>query len=606
MPPRRGYVTNKKIDPKSLLRLLKYVFSRYKVQLACVGICLIVSSLASVIAATFMQRLIDEVILPGISSGMPAVADKLMTIIVTMGTIYALGLVANTIYNQIMAFVGQGTIKALRDDMFDNMETLPIRYFDSHAHGEIMSTYTNDVDTLRMLVGQSIPSLFQSVLSLIVVMITMVNYSIWLTLMVLLVIFTMTRITGKFGGRSARYMMEQQQSLAKEEGFIEEMMEGMKVVKVFTHEEEAKKDFDALNEKLYNDARKANENANALFPILANVGNISYVVLAIVGGLLVTAKVPNLTIHGFNTVTIGVIVSIILTILAIIGIAEKDRPEYYGIGGKEAKKVEVSEYIEIIKNNDPMKRLMVAGAGCKLALSIATNTTVLCMLYGCMMGNYDGLYLPMMVLGYICSVPFFLLTVRTSQKKGQKASLLRYVGLAFICYLGVLALLILWKQGNPAWNLTIFANGKFSINLYTVLFVIFFGIGYGAYYATADMPIPMVADCSDYETYRSGKYIPGIMGTLFSLVDKLVSSLSATIVGLAVSAIGLANLPTAETPYAPGMNVVVIILFCVIPLMMKGYILTGEKMKEIQKVNGLRREAVNAGMSLEEAMKKYV
>ena len=309
MPPRRGYVTNKKIDPKSLLRLLKYVFSRYKVQLACVGICLIVSSLASVIAATFMQRLIDEVILPGISSGMPAVADKLMTIIVTMGTIYALGLVANTIYNQIMAFVGQGTIKALRDDMFDNMETLPIRYFDSHAHGEIMSTYTNDVDTLRMLVGQSIPSLFQSVLSLIVVMITMVNYSIWLTLMVLLVIFTMTRITGKFGGRSARYMMEQQQSLAKEEGFIEEMMEGMKVVKVFTHEEEAKKDFDALNEKLYNDTRKANENANALFPILANVGNISYVVLAIVGGLLVTAKVPNLTIHGFNTVTIGVIVS---------------------------------------------------------------------------------------------------------------------------------------------------------------------------------------------------------------------------------------------------------------------------------------------------------
>ena len=158
------------------------------------------------------------------------------------------------------------------------------------------------------------------------------------------------------------------------------------------------------------------------------------------------------------------------------------------------------------------------------------------------------------------------------------------------------------------------ANGKLSINLYTVLFIIFFGVGYGAYYATADMPIPMVADCSDYETYRSGKYIPGIMGTLFSLVDKLVSSLSATIVGLAVSAIGLANLPTAETPYAPGMNVVVIILFCVIPLIawgltllaMKGYILTGEKMKEIQKVNGLRREAVNAGMSLEEAMKKYV
>ena len=310
---------------------------------------------------------------------------------------------------------------------------------------------------------------------------------------------------------------------------------------------------------------------------------------------------------------IGICISIVLTILAVIGIAEKDRPEFYGIGGEKAEKVKVSEYIEIIKNNDPMKRLMVAGAGCKLALGIATNTTVLCMLYGCMMGNYDGLYLPMMILGYICSVPFFLLTVRTSQKQGQKASLLRYVSLAFICYIGVLVLLLLWKQGDPARNLTIFANGGISLNLYTILFIIFFGIGYGAYYATADMPIPMVADCSDYETYRSGKYIPGIMGTLFSLVDKLVSSLSATIVGLAVSAIGLANLPTAETPYTEGMNVVVLILFCVIPLIawgltilaMRGYILTGEKMKEIQKINGLRRDAVAEGMSLDEAMRKF-
>jgi Na+/melibiose symporter-like transporter len=357
-------------------------------------------------------------------------------------------------------------------------------------------------------------------------------------------------------------------------------------------------------------------NQRPLFTIFNTVGSLAGMGVMQFLAPILRANVADYASPVFYRIftPIGVCVSIILTILAIIGIAEKDRPEYYGIGGKEAKKVEVSEYIEIIKNNDPMKRLMVAGAGCKLALSIATNTTVLCMLYGSMMGNYDGLYLPMMVLGYVCSVPFFLLTVRTSQKKGQKASLLRYVGLAFICYLGVLALLILWKQGNPAWNLTIFANGKLSINLYTVLFIIFFGVGYGAYYATADMPIPMVADCSDYETYRSGKYIPGIMGTLFSLVDKLVSSLSATIVGLAVSAIGLANLPTAETPYAPGMNVVVIILFCVIPLIawgltllaMKGYILTGEKMKEIQKVNGLRREAVNAGMSLEEAMKKYV
>ena len=356
-------------------------------------------------------------------------------------------------------------------------------------------------------------------------------------------------------------------------------------------------------------------NQRPLFTIFNTVGSLAGMGVMQFLAPILRARVADYASPKFYQVftPIGIAVSVVLTILAIIGISEKDRPEFYGIGGEKAKKVKVSEYIEIIRNNDPMKRLMVAGAGCKLALSIATNTTVLCMLYGCMMGNYDGLYLPMMIIGYVCSVPFFLLTVRTSQKKGQKASLLRYVALAFVCYLGVLALLLLWKLGDPAWNLTIIQNGKLHLNLYTVLFILFFGVGYGAYYATADMPIPMVADCSDYETYRSGKYIPGIMGTLFSLVDKLVSSLSATIVGLAVSAIGLANLPKAETPYTDGMNVVVIILFCVIPLIawgltllaMKGYILTGEKMKEIQKVNGLRREAVAGGMSLEEAMKKY-
>ena len=173
-----------------------------------------------------------------------------------------------------------------------------------------------------------------------------------------------------------------------------------------------------------------------------------------------------------------------------------------------------------------------------------------------------------------------------------------------------MALLLLWKQGNPAWNLSLYNENGISINLYTVLFILCFGIGYGAYYSTADMPIPMVADCSDYETYRSGKYIPGIMGTLFSLVDKLVSSLSATVVGIAVSIIGLENLPTAETPYAPGMNWVVIVLFCVIPMIawiatliaMKGYKLTGDRMKEIQAVNAARKEAIANGMSLEEAM----
>ena len=311
---------------------------------------------------------------------------------------------------------------------------------------------------------------------------------------------------------------------------------------------------------------------------------------------------------------VGIVISILLTLLAVVGIWEKDQPKYFGIGGEKIEKLKVSEYVQIIKENKPMQRLMVAGAGCKLALSIATNTTVLCMLYGCMMGNYDGLYLPMMVLGYVFSVPFFLLTVRTSQKKGQKASLMRYVSVALVCYVGVFVLLLLWKQDSAAFSLSLLGEGGLSINLYTVLFILLFGIGYGAYYATADMPIPMVADCSDYETYQSGKYIPGIMGTLFSLVDKLVSSLSATVVGVAVSFIGLESLSTQYDPYTTGMNVVVIVLFCVIPMVawaatliaMKGYSLTGEKMKEIQAVNACRRDAVANGMSMEDAMRNYV
>lgn len=356
-------------------------------------------------------------------------------------------------------------------------------------------------------------------------------------------------------------------------------------------------------------------NQRPLFTIFNTVGSLAGMGVMQFLAPIIRANVADYSKAEFYKVLtpIGITVSILLTILAIIGIWEKDQPKYFGIGGSKQEKVKISEYIEIIKNNSPMKRLMIAGAGCKLALSIATNTTVLCMLYGSMMGNYDGLYLPMMIVGYIFSVPFFVLTVRTSQKKGQRASLLRYVSLALICYVGVLVLLLAWKLDVPALNLVLISNGKLSINLYTVLFILFFGVGYGAYYSTADMPIPMVADCSDYETYRSGKYIPGIMGTLFSLVDKLVSSLSATVVGIAVSFIGIKSLPTAETPFAPGMNAVVIILFCIVPMIawvitilaMKGYILTGDEMKKIQDVNQKRKKAIAEGMSIEKAMKEF-
>ncbi len=307
---------------------------------------------------------------------------------------------------------------------------------------------------------------------------------------------------------------------------------------------------------------------------------------------------------------IGIVISVALTVLAIIGIWEKDNSKYFGIGGKQ-EQVKVSEYISIIKSNKPLQRLMVAGGGCKLALSIATNLTVLIMLYSCMMGNYDGLYLPMMVLGYVFSAPFFLLTVRTSQKHGQKKSLMTYVTVALLSYVGVLVLLLLWKQGDPAWNLRIMGEGGLELNLYTILFVLFFGIGYGAYYSTADMPIPMVADCADYETYRSGKFIPGIMGTLFSLVDKLVSSLAATVVSIALMFIGVGDLPTKTTAYVDGMNWVVIALFCLVPMAawlltlwsMRGYELDGQRVKTIQAVNAARKQAVANGMSMEEAMR---
>ena len=308
---------------------------------------------------------------------------------------------------------------------------------------------------------------------------------------------------------------------------------------------------------------------------------------------------------------VGIIISIILTILAIIGIAEKDNAKYFGIGGEQQENIKISEYIALIKNNKPLQRLMVAGGGCKLALSVATNGAVLCMLYGCMMGDYGQFYLPMMVVGYVFSAPFFGLTVNTSQKLGQKASLQRYVTVALVAYVGVVIILALWQPGNPALSLSLMANGKLSINLYTILFILFFGIGYGAYYSTADMPIPMVADCSDYETYSSGKYVPGIIGTLFSLVDKLVSSMASLVVTVALMTIGVSDLPDVDSPYVDGMNWVVISLFCLVPMVawlltlwaMKGYELSGPRMKEIQAINNARKELVSKGMTLEEAMK---
>ena len=293
----------------SLGRLLKYVFAHYKLRLIVVAVCVVISAVAGVIATVFMQKLIDDCITPGLTSGLAAVWKELISILATMGAVYLLGVLASYIYTRIMATVTQGTIRSLRDDMFDKMQTLPISYFDTHAHGDIMSTYTNDTDATRQLIGQSLPMLIQSVLSLVSIFVMMLYYSLWLTLLVCAFVVGMLLVTGKFGGASAKYMMAQQRSLAAEEGFIEEIMQGQKVVQVFCHEAESKADFRKRNEELFTVSEKANIAGNVLMPILANLGNLMYVMTAVVGGLMVYLNTGNIGLSGMGAVTIGVIVS---------------------------------------------------------------------------------------------------------------------------------------------------------------------------------------------------------------------------------------------------------------------------------------------------------
>ena len=297
------------IGMKSLKRLMRYIFSHNRVSLIVVTICIVLSALSSSIATVFLQRLIDNVIAPGLTNGFAAVAGQFLSIIVTMAVLYGAGALTTLIYTQIMAVVEQKTLKSIRDDMFEHMETLPIRYFDTHERGSIMSTYTNDTDAVRQLIGQTLPQVTQGAITIAAIFVMMLYYSVWLTLAVLLVLFLMAKVSKKFGGMSTKYMIAQQNSLAKEEGFVEEIMNGQKVVQVFTHEDESKKDFDVLNEQLFKDSEAANKAGNVLMPILGNIGNIMYVLLAIVGAALVAAKAPNLSLTGVDTITAGIIIS---------------------------------------------------------------------------------------------------------------------------------------------------------------------------------------------------------------------------------------------------------------------------------------------------------
>jgi len=290
-------------------RLMSYIFAHYSWKLIIVSICIVISSISTVVATVFLQRLIDQVITPGITAGLDAVWEDLVQTILIMIAIYAAGVVAAFLYTRIMAGVTQGTLKEFRTDMFHKMETLPIKYFDTNAHGDIMSTYTNDTDAIRQLIGQSLPMLLQTILSVSAMVIMMLCYSIWLTIAVGLISISIVYVTRKFAGASAKYMMVQQKTLAAEEGFIEEMMNGQKVVKVFCHEEESKEAFQRINEELFKAGKTANANGNILMPILHNIGNIMYVLLALIGGLMVYSQATNISLTGTGVVTIGIIVS---------------------------------------------------------------------------------------------------------------------------------------------------------------------------------------------------------------------------------------------------------------------------------------------------------
>lgn len=295
---------------KTLGRTLKYLFSSYPVHIILILISIIVIAVGSISASIFMQKVIDDVIYKGIEVNSWAyVKGELKKLILTLGSIYLASIICSFLQAQLLAEMTQGFLYKLRMRLFSKMEKLPISYFDRHPHGDIMSTYTNDVDAIRQLISVSIPQTISTLLTVTMLFVMMCYYSLWLTILIVLATILILLATKKIGGGSAKYFMSQQRSLATCEGFIQEMMNGQKVVKVFNHEEKSQEDFEVLNEKLNNDSFKANAYANMLGPIIHNIGNILYVICAIVGVVLVTLNVKNLTIVGFNTLTIGIAVS---------------------------------------------------------------------------------------------------------------------------------------------------------------------------------------------------------------------------------------------------------------------------------------------------------
>ncbi len=308
--PRRGFTGGKKAkDAKGTMkRLLGYIARGNQLRLAVVFILLLVSTVASVASSLFLKSLIDDYIAPLIGQAAPDFAP-LFGALTVMACIYLAGMLASYLQTRLMIPVAQGTLKTIRDDMFAHMQTLPIKYFDTHTHGNVMSYYTNDTDTLRQMIGQSLPNAVSSLISITAVFIAMLSTSVWLTLLMFVFLGLMMVVVKKVGGGSAKYFVKQQQSLGRVNGFIEEMIGGQKVVKVFCHEQQNQQDFDAINDEFCLNATKANTYANIMMPIMGNLGHLQYVLVAIVGGLLAIASVPNLTIVGIGVMTLGSIAS---------------------------------------------------------------------------------------------------------------------------------------------------------------------------------------------------------------------------------------------------------------------------------------------------------
>ena len=296
---------------KTLGKLFKYIGHYYKWELLAVTVCIIITAIAGISSSVFLKILVDDIAIPGSQQGFDAVKDELVTIICIMAGIYCVGLLCSFTYNRLMAIITQGFLKHVRVDMFNKMQTLPVRYFDTNTHGDIMSYYTNDVDALRQLISQSVPQCLMSAASIIVLLVVMLISSVYLTLVVLFGVALMVVVTKVIGGRSARFFIRQQNSIGKTEGFAEEMLNGQKVIKVFCHEEAAKADFEKVNSELFNNADKANKFGNMLMPAIANLGHVAFVLVAIIGGVLVDANVHNLTITGLEAsiITMGAIVS---------------------------------------------------------------------------------------------------------------------------------------------------------------------------------------------------------------------------------------------------------------------------------------------------------